>query len=383
MIVIAIAAIVLLIWTVLLFGRGWFWIEHSPESCPPISATPSVAVIVPARDEADHLSPVIESLLMQRYAGDLRVILVDDDSSDDTQYEAIATARRLGSDRLTVMSATPVPHGWKGKMWALAEGVHAAEAFHPDYYLFADADIVHSPDSVCSLVSCAESGSYDLVSQMVKLYCQSFAERLLIPAFTFFFFMLYPPRWVSNKRRGTAAAAGGCALIRADALRKIGGIAAIHDDLIDDCALAGAVKRSGGSVWLGQTADTRSIRPYGGFTEINQLISRTAFTQLNHSVLLLLGTVLGLTVTYLVPPLLLFAGGWAALLGGIAWLMMSVAYWPTLRFYDHSPIWAPLLPVVALSYLIATIQSAFEYWQGLGGQWKGRVQDPVREPERP
>jgi hopene-associated glycosyltransferase HpnB len=326
---------------------------------------------------------VIESLLTQRYTGDIRVILVDDDSSDDTQYEAIAAARRLGSDRLTVMSATPVPHGWKGKMWALAEGVHAAEEFHPHYYLFADADIVHGLDSVRSLVACAESGGYDLVSQMVKLYCESFAERLLIPAFTFFFFMLYPPRWVSDKRRSTAAAAGGCALIRADALRKIGGIAAIHDDLIDDCALAGAVKRGGGSVWLGQTAETHSIRPYGGFTEINQLISRTAFTQLNHSVLLLLGTVLGLTLTYLVPPLLLFAGGWAALLGGTAWLMMSIAYWPTLRFYGQSPMRAPLLPVVALSYLIATVQSALEYWQGLGGQWKGRVQDPVREPEQP
>ena len=379
MIVAALGALTLLIWLVLLFARGWFWTDHSIRQCAErIGTSLSIAVIIPARDEADLIGPVIESLLTQQCDADLHVILADDQSSDATPEQALAVASRLNSDRFTVINVSPVPRGWKGKMWALHEGLQAAESLHPDYYLFADADIVHGPDSVQSLIACAEAGGFDLVSCMIKLRCESFAERLLIPAFTFFFFMLYPPRWVADKRSSTAAAAGGCALVRAAALDKIGGIAAIHGALIDDCALAGAVKRSGGAVWLGQTAATRSIRPYGSFGEISRLISRTAFTQLNHSILLLLGTVLALSVTYLLPPALIFAGGRAAVLGGCAWALMSIAYWPTLRFYKLSPLWAPVLPVVALFYMIATLQSAIDYWQGRGGRWKGRIQDPMR-----
>lgn len=379
MIVVALGALSLLIWLVLVFGRGWYWTDHSIRKCAERIATyPSIAVTIPARDEAGLIGPVVESLLTQHCDADLRVILADDHSSDATQEQAIAVASRLNSDRFSVVNVSPVPHGWKGKMWALHEGVQAAEPLNPDYYLFADADIVHGSDSVQSLIACAEAGGFDLVSCMVKLRCQSFAERLLIPAFTFFFFMLYPPRWVASRRSSTAAAAGGCALISAAALRKIGGIAAIQGALIDDCALAGAVKRSGGTVWLGQTASTRSIRPYESFGEIGRLISRTAFTQLNHSLLLLLGTVLALSVTYLLPPALIFAGGRAAILGASAWALMSIAYWPTLRFYKLSSLWAPVLPVIALFYLMATIQSAIDYWLGRGGRWKGRIQDPMR-----
>lgn len=379
MIATAVAAASLFVWLVLFFGRGWFWTAYfsCPHSALP-SPPPSVAVIIPARNEAEFISPVVQSLLTQNYSGPVHIILVDDHSSDDTQQQAAAVAARLNSDRLTVISAAPLPHGWKGKMWALDEGVRAARQIKADYYLFADADVVHAPDSIQRLVTRAEQGPFDLVSHMVKLRCETLAERALMPAFTFFFFMLYPPRWVANRYRATAAAAGGCALIRSPMLDRIGGIAAIQAELIDDCALAGAVKRSGGTVWLGQTGSTISIRPYGGFSDIASLISRTAFTQLKHSSFLLAGTILAMTLTYLLPPSILAAGGWAAILGASAWMIMAACYWPTLRFYGLSPLWTPLLPLVALFYLGATIQSAIEYWTGSGGQWKGRVQDPTQ-----
>jgi hopene-associated glycosyltransferase HpnB len=379
MIATLVAAASLLVWIILFFARGRFWTgRFGPTESEFPGPYPSVSVIIPARDEAEFIAPVVESLLRQRYPGRLQVILVDDHSSDGTQQQAMAAAARAGSDRLSVRSAAPLPAGWKGKMWALDEGLRASQPFRADYYLFADADIVHSPDSLNRLVMRAQSGGFDLVSYMVKLRCETLAERALMPAFSFFFFMLYPPRWVSDGNHRTAAAAGGCALIRSATLSKIGGIAAIQGELIDDCALAGAVKHSGGTIWLGQTETTRSIRPYGGFSDIAHLISRTAFTQLRHSSLLLAGTVAAMSLTYLVPPVILAAGGWAALFGASAWIIMSACYWPTLHFYKLSPLWAPALPLVALFYLGATVQSAVEYWNGSGGQWKGRVQDPMR-----
>jgi hopene-associated glycosyltransferase HpnB len=214
---------------------------------------------------------------------------------------------------------------------------------------------------------------------MVKLECETLAEKSLIPAFVFFFFMLYPPAWTLNPRYKTAGAAGGCILMRWSALTRIGGIAAIRGELIDDCALAKAVKRAGGKIWLGLTSKTRSIRSYGTFGEIARLISRTAFWQLKHSVLLLLGTIAGMFVTYMLPPLLLFTRrAMPAALGGFACILMMVAYAPALRFYGLSWLRAPLLPLVALFYTGATIHSAVEYWAGRGGEWKGRVQDRNR-----
>ena len=266
-----------------------------------------------------------------------------------------------------------MPEGWTGKLWAISEGLKHAAGFEPDYILLTDADIVHSRDNVAGLVARAEAGDLDLVSYMVKLQCQTLAEHALIPAFVFFFFKLYPPLWVARRDRSTAGAAGGCILIRPQALARIGGIAAIRGELIDDCALARAVKQ-GGNIWMGLTEETRSIRDYATFGEIWRMISRTAFTQLHHSIWLLAGTILAMAVIYLAPPLLILTGDRiAAVCGMAAWILMIVSYVPTLRFYRRSVAWAPVLPLIALFYMIATFDSAIRYWTGRGGLWKGRV----------
>jgi hopene-associated glycosyltransferase HpnB len=258
-------------------------------------------------------------------------------------------------------------------MWAVAEGVRAAGS---DYLLLTDADIVHPPEHLAGLVARARDGEYDLVSYMVRLHCRSLAEQALIPAFVFFFFLLYPPAWIRHPRFHAAGAAGGCILIRRAALERIGGIARIRGELIDDCALARAVKDSGGRVWLGLSDTAASIRQYPTFGEIGQMISRTAFTQLGHSGYLLMGAVAGLAVTFLAPPLLTLAGprGAASGMGALAWLLMSVAYWPSVRYFKRQWFWAPLLPLAALFYLGATLHSAFAHWRGRGGMWKGRAQ---------
>jgi hopene-associated glycosyltransferase HpnB len=259
-------------------------------------------------------------------------------------------------------------------MWALSQGVQHASNFAPDYFLFTDADIVHASHSLSTSVALAQAGNRDLVSFMVKLRCESFAERALIPAFVFFFFLLYPPEWVNSGESNTAAAAGGDILVRAGALARIGGISSIRNQLIDDCALAREVKRNG-SIWLGLTEQAHSIRPYGSFAVIGRMISRNAFYQLWHSFWLLLATLLGLGITYLAPPALVFFGGWAALFGAIAWALMTISFWPMVRFYSLSPLWAAMLPAIALFYAGATIHSAIQYWVGRGGEWKDRVQD--------
>lgn len=375
MIASSIAALSLLIWLYLVIARGRFWRVAIPEiPTVRLSPTPRVAVIIPARNEAEVIAHAIQSLLAQNYAGPLRIFVVDDQSSDGTG-DVVRNAATQHPERLTLISSTSLPLGWTGKMWALSQGVQHASEFAPDYFLFTDADIVHAPESISSSVALAQAGDRDLVSMMVKLRCDSLAERALIPAFVYFFFMLYPPEWVNRASDKTAAAAGGDILIRAEALARIGGITAIRNELIDDCALARQVKRNG-SVWLGLTENARSIRPYGSFAVIGRMISRTAFYQLRHSAWLLIGTVLALAITFLAPPVLVFFfGGWAALFGGAAWLMMSITFLPMVRFYGLSPLWAPTLPLVALFYAGATIDSAIQYWMGRGGEWKERVQD--------
>lgn len=370
-----IGALSCLIWLVLIAGWGRFWRVSTPADGLKLRAEspPRVAVVVPARNEADVIGGVIRALLEQDYPGHLHIFVVDDHSTDDTAGTA-ARAANGPNDPLTILSAASLPAGWTGKMWALAQGVERAAEFSPDYFLFTDADIVHAPSSVSSLVAMAQARGLDMVSMMVKLECSSFAERALIPAFVFFFFMLYPPEWVNDRRKQTAGAAGGDILVRADALRKAGGIAAIRNELIDDCALAREIKRNGG-IWLGLTRNAASIRSYDGFAGIGHMISRNAFYQLRHSVWLLLGTVLGLGVIYLAPPVLVFFGGWASLLGGLAWLAMSLCFLPMVRFYGISPPWAVTLPFVALFYAGATVHSAVRYWMGRGGEWKGRAQD--------
>jgi len=356
-------------WIYLIFGRGGFWrMRVSP--APKLTGPPKpVAVVIPARNEEAVVGQAIGSLMQQDYPGPLRVFLVDDHSSDRT----IAAAGT--HEGLTIVRARPLPDGWTGKLWAISEGLERAASMQPDYVLLTDADIVHAPDNVADLVARAESGNLDLVSYMVKLRSRTLAERALIPAFVFFFFKLYPPEWIAGRDRKTAGAAGGCMLLRRSALERIGGIAAIKGELIDDCALARAVKKTGGAIWLGLTRETCSIRDYATFEEIRSMIARTAFTQLGYSPMLLIGTIIAMAIMYLAPPLLLLTGDpIAAGCGAAAWLLMSMSYVPTLRFYDRSIAWAPLLPRVALFYMVATVDSALRYWTGRGGEWKGRVQ---------
>ncbi len=349
-----ISGIACLIWIYLVFGRKSFWMVREPGTVALGVKRPSVAAIIPARDEAEVIGRAVASLLGSDYP--LRIVVVDDNSSD-------GTAKAAGCDeRLSVLPGRPLPSGWTGKLWAVSQGV--AETT-PDYYLLTDADIEHAPGNVQQLVAQAEAGGFDIVSLMVKLRCQSLAEKALIPAFVFFFFKLYPPGPETN------GAAGGCILIRGTALERIGGIARIAGELIDDCALAREVKKSGGKVWLGVTQSTHSIRDYPTFGDVERMISRTAFTQLGYSWWMLAGAIVGMTVTYLVPPALAMMGyplAWAA------WVLMMIAYIPILRFYGMSILWAPLLPLVAGFYTVATVHSAVRYSRGKGGMWKGRAQ---------
>lgn len=363
MIVELIGASSLVAWFYLFTARGAFWQIAAPPKPKPSTAAKWVCVIIPARNEEASIGQAVASLRP------FHVVVVDDHSSDRTAQ----VAAEAGAE---VIAAGPLPSGWSGKLWAISEGLKHASSLAPDYLLFTDADIVHSPNNIAELVARAETGKLDLVSLMVKLHCRSLAETLLIPAFVFFFFMLYPPAWVANRDRRTAAAAGGCILIRPSALDRIGGLAIIRGAIIDDCALARAVKRTGGAIWLGVTHDTISLREYRTFGEIRAMISRTAFAQLRHSALLLILTILGMAVLYLAPPLLLLTRHpVSAICGLAAWFLMMIAYSPALKFYGRSVAWSPLLPLVALFYMSATLDSAVGYWSGRGGLWKGRVQD--------
>lgn len=357
----------LAIWVYLLLGRGVFWRmrEDRPKISVP-SPAPRVTAVIPARNEAAVVGRAVSSLVEQQYPGEFRIVVVDDHSTDGTAEAACQAA----GNRITVVQAAPLPPGWTGKLWAVAQGVREAARFSPDYLLLTDADIVHHPETLSALVSQAAQG-YDLVSFMATLHRETLAERALIPAFVFFFFMLYPPEWIRDPRRTTAGAAGGCILVRRQMLERAGGMERIRGELIDDCALASAVKHAGGRVWLGLSPGTESIREYPDFREIGRMISRTAFTQLRHSWWLLAGTVAGLMLTYLIPPAAALAGKPSGIL---AWLLMSIAYFPALRFYRRSPLWAPVLPLVAAFYAAATIHSAIAYARGSGGMWKGRAQ---------
>ena len=373
----ALAALSLAIWLYLLLGRGFFWLPRVAPPAPLPECWPAVVAIVPARNEAAVIGETLASLLQQDYPGHFSVVLVDDHSDDGTAEMARRAAETLGkADRFTVLGARALPPRWTGKLWALAEGVRQVEerGEAPELLLFTDADIAHHRSNLRELVARLEGGRRDLVSLMVLLRCQSRAERFLIPAFVFFFAMLYPFAWSNDPRRATAAAAGGCVLLRRSAYLGIGGFAAIKDALIDDCALARAVKSQGGGIWLGLTRQVRSLRPYPAIADIWRMVARTAYAQLGYSPVLLAGTVLGLAATYLAPVGLLFAGGRAAWLAGAAWAAMTLAYLPMVRFYGISPLWAPLLPGTALVYLAATIDSARRHWRGVGGEWKGRAQ---------
>ena len=367
-----VAAVALAGWFYLLLGRGFFWLPRTLQPAPLPAQWPSVAAIVPARDEASVIGAAITSLLKQDYPGSFRVVLVDDHSSDGTAAIARAAAAAIGqAGSLSVVRSEPLPPGWSGKLWALTQGVRHCAA-RDDLYLFTDADIAHHPTNLVELVAQLEASGRDLVSLMVLLRCRSLVERFLVPAFVFFFGMLYPFAWASDPRRRTAAAAGGCILLRRSAYERIGGYASIRDALIDDCALARAVKRNG-AIALAMTRQTHSLRAYPRFRDVWAMVARTAYTQLGHSPLVLLATVLGLVLTYLAPPVLIADGGLTAWLAGAAWAAMAVAFTPMLRFYGLSALWAPLLPVMAAIYLCATLDSACRHWRGRGGEWKGRL----------
>jgi hopene-associated glycosyltransferase HpnB len=354
------------IWTVLALFRGGFWRLQERLGRGTASSEARVIAVVPARDEASVIKAAVGSL--RRQSEHLRVVVADDESSDGTGGTAIAAGAEVATVR-------PLAAGWKGKLWAVSEGLRAA-GNDCDYYLLTDADIEYASPAVLNGLLARSAEGFDLVSVMARLRCDSAAEKMLIPAFVFFFFMLYPPKWVRTGR-GTAAAAGGCMLIRREMLERIGGIAAIKDALIDDCALAAAVRAKGGRVWLGTADDAvLSIRGYGRAAEIRAMIARSAFAQLRHSAWILAGTVVGLVVTYLLPVLLVFSGDKVAVaLGLLAWGTSAVLFAPTVRMY-RAPAWTAFcLPAIAAFYLEATVESALGYWNGRGGTWKGRVQD--------
>lgn len=383
---IGIAALSLLIWLGIFFFNGHFWqiwiSDADRGHIPPPETWPKVVALVPARNEASTIEEVVRGLAGQIYApGKFSILVVDDHSEDGTAELAKSAAEKasaaddVASGRVRVLAAPAIESRWTGKLWALQSGVDAASMQAPEFFWFTDADVAHAPDTLRRLVSRAEQNHLDLASHMVLLQSQSFAEKLIIPAFLYFFLMLYPPRWIANAKSKAAGAAGGCILLRSSALRRIGGLSSIRSEVIDDCSLAREVKRTGGSIWMGLTRDSSSLRRYEGISELRDMIARTAFTQLNYSALQLAATLFGLAVTFLAPvALALHPDGKIWLPALLAWCLMSASYLPTVVFYSLSPIWSPFLPVAAVFYLYATLLSAVRYWLGRGGQWKGRSQ---------
>ncbi|WP_267243383.1 glycosyltransferase [Streptomyces sp. PR69] len=405
------AVVSLAAWLWLLLGHGFFWRtdQRLPPREPPAD-WPAVAVVVPARDEAEVLPVTLPTLLAQDYPGRAEIVLVDDGSSDGTGELARALAERYGGLPLRVVSPGEPPRGWTGKLWALRHGIETARAGRrsgdgpdgpdgperpggpgagcsvtdgtvaegPEYLLLTDADIAHGPDSLRELTAAARAGRLDLVSQMARLRVACGWERLTVPAFVYFFAQLYPFRWVNRPRARTAAAAGGCVLLRTEAAERAGVPESVRQAVIDDVSLARAVQRSGGRIWLGLAERVDSVRPYPRLADVWRMVSRSAYAQLRHSPLLLAGTAAGLTVVYLIPPAALCAGlllgdAPAAWAGGAAWAVMAGSYLPMLRYYGQSPLWALLLPCTALLYLLMTLDSAVAHRKGRGAAWKGRT----------
>jgi hopene-associated glycosyltransferase HpnB len=374
----ALTAVSALIWLDLIFLRGGFWRDgpYIAANLPEPQDWPRVVCVIPARNEAETIGETIASWTTQDYPGAFSIILVDDQSDDGTEDRAREAAG--SAQALTVVSGRPLPAGWSGKMWAVAQGVAAAEREAPDakYILLTDADIVHAPSVLRRLVTKAENGNRALVSHMVMLRCVSFWERLLIPAFIFFFKKLYPFAWINDPGNPTAGAAGGLMLVRRDALVRAGGIERIKHEIIDDCALARAIKPEG-PIWLGLTTASRSLRRYEDLSEIWDMVTRTAFIQLKQSLWLLAGTVIGMAVIYLVPPVTVVIGLFAdslhiALAACAVWLAMMASYVPTLRLYGQPVWWALLLPLAGLLYTCMTVASAYRTLAGAGPHWKDR-----------
>jgi hopene-associated glycosyltransferase HpnB len=369
------AAICVAVWIYLICARGQFWRARAIDLPVQtrVSSWPAVAVVVPARNESVLIAQSLQSLLQQDYQGALSIIVVDDDSNDGTAVMALHAARQRPDRQVTVVTSNGPPAGWTGKLWALREGIAAAERSRADYVLLTDADIVHKADTLSWLVANSLAGGFVLTSLMAKLSCKTLVERIHMPAFVYFFQMLFPFLWVCQARSSVAAAAGGCMLIRADALALAGGVASIRNSQIDDCTLAARLKRVG-PIWLGLTNRVRSIRQCRTLSDVKQMISRSAYAQLRYSPLLLAVAALGMAVTFIIPPLLvIFATGLPRYLGLAAWLAMAVSFVPMLRFYRLSPLWCAALPCIASLYLTYTFDSAYQHLRQRGGRWKGRV----------
>jgi hopene-associated glycosyltransferase HpnB len=370
-------------WIYLLLLRGGFWRageRDTPADGAPMTLPvwPHVVAIVPARNEAKIITASLHSLLQQDYPGRFEIVVVDDHSNDGT--DDVARGAAAGAvDRLVVLAAPNLGAGWTGKLWALNHGVRYVDGAPepPAYVLFTDADIRYDATALRELVTRAERGGLVLTSLMAKLRCESVAERAMIPAFIFFFRMLYPFAWVNRPGMRTAAAAGGCMLIQRKALLAAGGLAAVHGELIDDCAL-GRLLKMHGPICLSLTNRARSLRAYPSIGDVRLMVSRAAYAQLGYSPLLLAGTFAAMTVAFLAPPLLAIGGtGITQGLAAATWVLMSLALQPTLRFYGVAPWWGVALPAIAGIYLAFTLHSAWQHWRGRGGMWKGRTHFPA------
>ncbi|HZP07785.1 glycosyltransferase [Methyloceanibacter sp.] len=375
-----IAALALGIWVYLVLFRGFFWLAAEREdrnrpNLPEGANWPGVVAVIPARNEALALPRTLASLSAQDYPGKFAVVVVDDDSTDGTGV--LARKAAAASDvEISVLQGAPLPGGWTGKVWAMQQGIAHAERMvpPPDYLLLTDADIDYPPDAVARLVARAKASRTVLTSLMVKLNCESLPERALIPAFVYFFQMLYPFAWVNRAESKTAAAAGGVMLVDRRALAKAGGIAKIRSALIDDCALARLLKGEG-PIWLGLASDVRSSRIYPRFGDIRRMVARSAYAELDYSPLRLAGTAIGMVLTFIFPPIAAcFAPFPANILAAVAFALMMLSFLPILRFYRRSALWAVALPAMAAAYLVFTLDSAYQHWRGRGGAWKGRSQ---------
>jgi hopene-associated glycosyltransferase HpnB len=391
------AAVAALAWAYLLAAHGGYW--RTDQRLPPgahdasrdPARWPSVMAVVPARDEAAILPVTLPGLLAQEYPGEFSVVLVDDASTDGTAATAAALAAGTGR-ALLVIASGPTPAGWAGKVHAMAQGLRAAG--NCDYVLFTDADIGYAPDALAALVRGAVADDRVLVSQMALLRAEARWERVIVPAFVYFFAQLYPFRRVNRPSARTAAAAGGCMLVRRDALIAAGGLDPIHGARIDDVALGRLLKRpaSAARIWLGFTTGVRSLRPYPRLATLWDMIARSAYTQLRYSPVLLAGTLAGLLWLYLLPPVAAVAGlasvaaggdaaaGWAAGAGLAGWAGMTASFLPVLRLYRLGWFRAPALPLVAVLYAVMTADSARRHYAGRGGEWKGRTVAPRSEP---
>jgi len=384
-----IAGVALMIWLYLALFRGGFWRVNQllAAQFDEPSRWPAIAAVIPARDEAKTIAQAVGSIAGQDYPAKVTIVVVDDGSTDGTAEVAKAVASETG--RIEVITGQQLPSGWTGKMWAVAQGIDRVAGLAPEakYVLLTDADIEHAPNSLRRLVAKAEQENLDLVSLMVKLRTQKPWEKLLVPAFVFFFQKLFPFPWVNDPMKPHSAAAGGCMLVKRDALKRIDGVSSIRDRVIDDCALAATIK-PGGAIWLGLAEDSRSLRGYDGLRGLWDMVARTAFIQLKNSYVLLFGTVLGMIVFYLSPPVAVLIGAWLAdfrlfLIGLFSWILMAYLYTPSIRLYGEAQWRAILLPFAALFYTVMTLDSAWRTLRGRGAGWKGRSYGPSSSgPER-